>query len=544
MDKNKKIKRVLGMNTGHNGGCALCVDGKIVVAITEERLTRKKNTAGYMNALMYCLETANLTINDIDLVVFSSYLERLPENYDGRLSLLGFPKEKCVTVDHHLSHACSTFFTSPFEKASIFVYDGNGNDTDTESFYFAENSKIEKIAGNPIADPLKGIISAYKAFTSYFGWTADEAGKTMGLTSYGDETLFSKYKIYEEDKNGYFYNNLDSFGSKGVEALCAKYGLKFPVKSSKNPVEDYKDMAAWLQGEFDRAVAGSVSKLCRETKCGNVCLSGGGALNSVANFKVLELPGVKNLSIFPAANDAGQCVGNALYGYYIYGKNERQNNVWKNDYLGRSYEFSCDDVINKARFSEYAVSGAPLYACEKLVNVPETVALLISKGNIVGWFQGGSELGPRSLGHRSILCDPRDGAMKDLLNLKVKGRESFRPFAASVLEEKSQEYFDLNIPSTFMLLVTKVKGDKKDQIPAVVHVDGTCRIQTVNKEDNGVFYDLVKSFNDITGVPMVLNTSFNFAGEPIVETPTDAMLCFLKTKMDYLVINDILIKKL
>ena len=210
-------------------------------------------------------------------------------------------------------------------------------------------------------------------------------------------------------------------------------------------------------------------------------------------------------------------------------------------------EYSNNDtwqrLINKRGFKDNTVSSAPDYSFEHLNNPARKAAELIAGGKIVGWFQGGSELGPRALGHRSILCDPRRKNMKDILNLKVKKRENFRPFAASVLEEKSSEYFDLDIPSPFMLLVTKVKNNKIKKIPSVVHIDGTCRIQTVNPKNNGVYYDLINNFYKITGVPLILNTSFNLAGEPIIETPTDAMKCFLKTKMDYLIINNILIKK-
>jgi carbamoyltransferase len=250
--------------------------------------------------------------------------------------------------------------------------------------------------------------------------------------------------------------------------------------------------------------------------------------------------------VFPAASDKGQCVGNALYGQYLYERQNRKDYIWKTDYTGQSYDSASIrkliDPENRA-FRENNISKAPRYEFKVMKNVVDEVAKLISEGKIVGWFQGGSELGPRALGHRSIICDPRRPEMKDILNEKVKHREGFRPFAPSILLEKSKEYFSLDVPSPFMLLAVDVNKDKKSIIPAVTHVDGTARVQTVTKEDNGIYYDLINEFYRITGVPVILNTSFNLAGEPIVETPEDAMMCFLKTQMDFLVIGDFLIWK-
>lgn len=540
------IRKVIGINTGHNGGCALCIDGKIRIAISEERLTRVKNTPGWLNALKYCLENSGLKLSDIDLVVFSSYRDRLPgKGFDGGLNSFGFPKNRCISVDHHLSHACSTFLTSPFQESVIFVYDSHGNGEDTESFYLGNGSTIKKNGGNPLPDPKKGIVRAYESFTSYFGWTSDEAGKTMGLAPYGDKSKFRKYPVYSQDKEGWFYSNLEDYYSNGVEKLCHRYSLKIPAKFLADKFTNYRNMASWIQGEFERAVVGTVSKLISLTGLSNLCLAGGGALNGVCNRKILQQSGVKNLFIFPAANDAGECIGNALYGYYIYGRNSRRKYIWHDDYLGKTY--TPKDILqrleNKRGFRDNTIKNAPDYSFRHINNITQITANLLAKGKIIGWFQGGSELGPRALGHRSILSDPRRKNMKEFLNLKVKGRESFRPFAASVLEEKSKDYFDLNIPSPFMLLVASVKKDKVNEIPAVTHIDGTSRIQTVNSWEGGIFYKLIKNFYKITGVPLVLNTSFNLSGEPIVETPTDAMRCFLRTGMDYLVINDILIKK-
>lgn len=542
---NRKIRKVLGINTGHNGGCALCIDGKIVVATSEERLVRKKDSSGWLNALFYCLDYSKINLSEIDLIVFSSYKKRLPVNYDGGLSLFGFPKKKCVNVDHHLSHACSTFFTSPFNESIIFVYDGHGNGQDTESFYFGNDNKIIKLGGNPIADAQRGITKAYEIFTAYFGWSSHEAGKTMGLASYGRYKKYEKFPIFSKTKDGWFFNNFCNAGylSERLIKFCEKNKINIPKKYSANHLKKYKNMAAWVQGEFERAVIGIVKKLYGITKVNNLCLAGGGALNGVCNYKILKTTEIGKLHIFPAANDSGQCVGNALYGYYIFGKNKRKiESIWSNDYKGKIYKNSEIEKYLKGRigFKDDVVAKARKYKFKKyrLGQIPRIAAKLISEGNIIGWFQGGSELGPRALGHRSIICDPRRKEIKKILNDKVKHREEFRPFAASVLLENVRDYFDINVSSQFMLLISKVKSEKISEIPAVVHVDGTCRLQTLTSKDNDIYYQLVKRFYKLTGVPMILNTSFNITGEPIIETPSDAVRCFLQTKMDYLVIHN------
>ena len=538
--------KIIGVNTGHDGGCALSVDGKIIIAISEERLTRKKCAHGWLNSLFYCLDNSNLTLNDIDLVVFSSYGNQLPKDFDGGLSKFGFPKEKCISVDHHLSHACTAFLTSPYKKSLIFVYDSSGNNSDTESFYIGESNKIKKIGGNPFDDPFKGIVRAYEAFTSYFGWNSDEAGKTMGLASYGNRLKFEKYPIYSQTKDGWYYNNLEDLYADGVEKLLKKYKISNYKKYSKNSME-YIDLAAWIQYEFERAVLGTINKLYETTGIDTLCISGGGALNSVCNGMILEKTKIKNLFIFPASSDKGQCIGNALYGHYIYGKQNRQDYIWKSDYTGKNYNSTSTlKSINpeSKAFRENVISGASRYKFKVMKNTTKEVAKLIADGKIIGWFQEGSELGPRALGHRSIICDPRRAEMKDILNERVKHREGFRPFAPSILLEKSKEYFNLETPSPFMLLAVNVNEDKCKIIPAVTHVDNTARVQTVTKEDNGVYFDLINEFYKITNVPVILNTSFNLAGEPIVETPKDAMKCFLKTEMDYLVIDNLLIQKI
>ncbi|MFH1759314.1 MAG: carbamoyltransferase C-terminal domain-containing protein [Patescibacteria group bacterium] len=351
--------------------------------------------------------------------------------------------------------------------------------------------------------------------------------------------------MFNRNKNGLFSNNLLNHTANGLERFCKKIRLKVPPKFGKDPTV-YKDMAAWIQGEFERVVIETIKRYQQLTGLENLCMAGGGALNTVCNTKILQETGIKKIHIFPTAGDPGQSIGNAFYGYYIYGDHQGNKfNIWKRDYRKNTYT---SDDIQKALFSIQKVTNLVIpkstnFVFKKVDNIIKVTAKLIAEGKIVGWFQGGSEIGPRALGHRSILCDPRPANMKDILNQKVKHRESFRPFAASVLRSKVKNFFDFDIDSPFMLLVVPVREDVRSKIPAVTHIDGTCRVQTVTKQDNDIYYDLINEFYRLTGIPLVLNTSFNLAGEPIVETPADAIKCFLSTQMDYLAIGDFLVSK-
>lgn len=537
-------KKILGINNGHDGGCTLIYDGKVVATMAEERLNRVKYSYGWTNSLRYCLENSNTKLSDIDLVVFSDYSDRLKKGYDGGLGLLGLQKKKCINVDHHLSHACSVYFTSPFDKTLVLVFDAKGNNQDTESVFVAEGNKVNKIGGNPLKNHEKGIVGAYQAFTSYFGWHQNSAGKTMGLSSYGDADKYKKHLIYAKSDNGMFYNKLDNHTADGVEKFCKRNNISIPDKFLTDATI-YKHMATWIQSEFERVVISTVKKYQKETGVKNLCIAGGGALNTVCNSKILSETKIENIYVFPAAGDSGQSIGNALYGYFIHSSGNSKKIEWSNDYRIQTHKAKGIEPTIK-RFSEITNLVVPKSAnikYKKLLNVAKQTAKLIEKGHVVGWFQGGSEIGPRALGHRSILCDARKKEMKDILNKKVKHREPFRPFAGSVMLEKMQEFFDWEKESPFMLFVVPVKKGRENDIPAVTHVDGTCRIQTVTKKENGLYYDLINEFDKLTGVPLIVNTSFNVAGEPIVETPSDAIKCFLGTDIDYLVIGDYLVEK-
>jgi len=539
---NSKGTIVVGVNMGHDGGAAIVVDGIVRCAISEERLNRKKYSPGYLNSFFYCLDALNLKVKNISLAVFSNYGKRLPEHYQGELKSLGIPSKKFITVDHHLSHAFGAYFLSPFDDALIFVIDGQGNENDTESYYIGEGQKIEKIGGNSQNRiPAKGIGRTYEAFTNFLGWIDQGAGKTMALASYGDDSKISipLFKLKGTEVIG----ALNYKYEKGVIKFAKQYHLDFGPPYSRSNHQKSADVAAYIQKETERILIELITKLVEKTGKRKLCYAGGVALNCSANYKLLQKGIVDDIFILPAASDRGQAIGNALYGFYkLEGYIPRQ--PLRNDYFGK--EYSEEEIFSvlqgeKGYIEKYIPTRCE-FLFEKQNSISKTVAQLLTDGKIVGWFQGGSELGPRALGHRSILCDPRKIEMKDQLNKKIKHREEFRPFAPSCLLEKAKDYFECDRPFPYMLFSLPVKQDKKSEIPAVIHVDNTSRIQTVAKEENNIFYVFIKEFYNLTGVPMVLNTSFN-SQEPIVETPENALSTFLRTGVDYLAIGDFLVEK-
>jgi len=540
--KNKNKIVVVGVNEGHDGGAAIVVDGVVKCAISEERLNRRKYSAGYVNSFFYCLNALNLKIDDISLVVFSNYHKPLPKHYQGALKPLGIPSQKFITVDHHLSHAFGAYFLSPFDDALILVIDGQGNNNDTESYYIGEGQKIEKIGGNSQKrNPAKGIGRTYEAFTNFLGWIDQEAGKTMALAAYGDSSTF-KIPLFTL-KNTEVIGELKYKYEKGVLEFAKKRSLDFGSPYTRGTTSKSANVAAYVQKELEKILVELVSELVKKTGKKKICMAGGVALNCSANTKLLQTGIVKDIFVLPAASDRGQAIGNALYGFYKLEKYLPRNSLG-NDYFGRKYSEE-EIILTLRRERGYVEKHVPTqckFQFEKQNSISKTVAKLLTEGEIVGWFQGGSELGPRALGHRSILCDPRRIELKEMLNQKIKHRENFRPFAPSCLLEKAPEYFESDRPFSYMLFALSAKPDKISQIPGVVHVDGNSRIQTVTKEDNDIFYQLIKEFYKLTKIPMVLNTSFN-SQEPIVETPENALSTFLKTGMDYLAIGNYLVWK-
>lgn len=535
-----KRQVIVGLNTGHDGGAAIIVDGKILCAISEERLNRRRYSHGYLQSFFYCLRAANLEIKDVDLIVFSSYGKNLPKGYQGDLKGLGIKENKFISVDHHLSHALCSYFLSPFREALVIVVDGEGNNNATESYYVGEGDNLQWIGGNDkkrIA--AKGIGRTYEAFTNFLGWTDQDAGKTMGLSSYADAPL---------TKEPLFIIRGDQVGSRltekydiGAIKFIKDKRLPFGEPYSKGTTKKGIMAAAYVQRETEIIMLELVKRLVKKTGKRRLCLSGGVGLNSSLNAKLIKEGVVDDIFIFPAASDRGQPIGNALFGYRFL-NGSLSGFSMSNDYFGRVY---AEDEITAALNRNHEAHVRKVIPTKKLYfekqkNIAKVVAGLIKDGKIIGWFQGGSELGPRALGHRSIICDPRKASMKNVLNSRIKHRENFRPFAPSCLAEYSADFFDWVLPSEYMLFVVPIKD--KYSIPAVRHVDGTGRLQTVTKESNGIWYDLIKEFYNLTKTPIILNTSFN-DNEPIVETPGDAVTTFLSTDLDFLAIGDYLVYK-
>lgn len=539
--KHKQKNIVVGINIGHDGGTAIIIDGKIKCAVSEEKLNRQKYSPGYLNSFFYCLHALNIKIDDVSLFVFSSYGDKLPYGYQGLLKYLNISFEKFISVDHHLSHAFGTYFLSPFNDALVVVMDGQGNDNNTESYYIAEGQKLEKIGENSLnRNPAKGIGRTYEAFTNFLGWTDKEAGKIMGLSAYGNASNI-KIPLFEL-KNTEVIGALDYKYEKGVVDFLKRNNLDLGPIYSKGLNPKSYIAANYIQKETERIIIELIQKLVKTTGKRNLCLAGGVALNCNVNYRILKEKIVDDIFILPASSDKGQAIGNALFGFYINGYIPK--NPLKNDYFGRNYIE--EDIINvlKKKNNTFVKKCIPSkeIVFDKQISITKTVASLLAQNKIIGWFQGGSELGPRALGHRSIFCNPKDKEIKNILNTKIKHREEFRPFAPSCLLEKMNEYFDFDRPSPFMLFSVPVNQNKINEIPAVVHIDNSARLQTVNKNDNDLFYDLISDFYKITGMPILLNTSFNDR-EPVVETPADAIYTFLSTDIDFLAIGDYLVYK-
>lgn len=564
----------LGINNMHDASAAIVVDGRVVAAAEEERFTRRKHHIGFpANAITYCLCEAGITIKDVDAVAVSWRPWALGTRIFNALNSVSFSKSafkakahrgfgqmgnewyqlftmrrllerhfgkgkfKLHYVDHHLSHAASAYYVSPYERAAILTVDGAG-ESNTSVFWIGEGNTIKQLKSIKLPHSLGQF---YAAITGFLGFKAQsDEYKVMGMASYGEPAFADllRKKVFHIFQDGTFKLNTGF-----IDYHLARDGifLEETIRTlGKNRLPDeeitrrHMDIAKSAQAVLEEVLFHMVNHLYTETKVDNLCLAGGVALNCVANGKLFDNTPFRQIFIQPAAGDAGTSIGAALYVYHRYTRKPRYYQM-KDAYLGPSY--SNQICVN-------ALKGFGLSCCDDLTNekLCSKIAAALSNGKLVCWFQGRMEWGPRALGNRSLLADPRRAEMKDMINCKVKQRESFRPFAPSVLEEKSFSYFGNPIPSPFMLFAFKVNPDKLKEIPAVTHVDGTARPQTVSKDTNPQYWNLIKEFEKLTGVPVLLNTSFNVQ-EPIVCTPEDAIKCFLKTKVDYLVLNNLLIKQ-
>lgn len=559
----KKDIVILGINVGenadhdiaHDGGACLMIGNKIVGAIAEERISRKKYCGGYSNAVKHLLKQANISIEDVDIVAVSSYgCEARLEN----IGELGFP-EKCrieLVPSHHLSHACSAFYPSKYEKALILVADNEGNilgprvygemwknSMERLSMYMGDGTNIELLERDMDQEDIISLGELYANFTRFVGFKSYlNAGKTMALASFGNPNTYNDVKLIDllEDgklicpmRNDYWNS------SKEIRRYFSLYGYNLPEQrdpSKESETGIWQDLAATVQYQLEEALLHKVRYWVNKTGCKSLCLAGGVALNCVANRRLLDETPIERIYIQPNCGDQGQSLGNVLYVWHsILNKVEQVEIPGAGVYLGGEYsQEECLNVIKEFNGKiKYHISTDTI----------DEVAQYLEKGKIVGWFQGRSEWGPRALGNRSILADPRMAQMRDYINSAVKHREGFRPFAPVVPIEDASEYFDVSAPCPTMTIVAYTKKLANDMIPAVVHVDGTARLQTVAENDNKKLYALLKRFAEYSGVPVLLNTSFNDNNEPIVETPFDAIRTFLRTKMDIVVIGDIVIEK-
>ncbi len=592
--------RILGISAFYHDSAAALVDETgIVAAAQEERFTRKKHDSVFPdNAIAYCLEEAGITLDDVDHVTFYDKpflkFERLLETYVAfaprgfqsfRMAIPVWLKEKLFLKDllrkelkayneefdwakkllfaeHHQSHAASAFFPSPFDDAVVLTMDGVGEWT-TTSVSMGEGNKLEIVRELHFPHSL-GLL--YSAFTYYTGFKVNSGEyKVMGLAPYGEPAFKDLIldNLMDVKPDGTFRLDQSYFDyCTGLTMTNQKFADLFggPARDADELLtQRHMDLAASIQAVTEEVVLRMTRALAKETGSKNLCLAGGVALNCVANGKVLKDGAFDNIWTQPAAGDAGGALGAALATYYGLMGQPRQveagGDAMKGSYLGPV--FKQDDIEERL-----AKAGAKFQVIDE-ADLIETTARLLADQKAVGWMQGRMEFGPRALGGRSILGDPRSPTMQKTLNLKVKYRESFRPFAPSVLREDVADWFDIDVDSPYMLLVADVKRERqramsadeqalfgieklnvqRSEIPAVTHVDYSARVQTVHAETNPRYHALLRAFKAITGCPVLVNTSFNVRGEPIVNTPEDAFRCFMGTELDALIVGNCVLLK-
>jgi len=575
----------------HDSAACLIKNGEIIAAAQEERFTRIKQDHNFpKNAVDFCLEEAGIEVKDLEIVAFyekpflkferiletylqfaplgiSSFLKAMPLWIKKKLWIKDLIKQnleydgKIIFPEHHESHAASAFYPSPFQDAAFITMDGVG-EWATNSFGIGEGNQLKILADIKFPHSL-GLL--YSAFTYYTGFKVNSGEyKVMGLAPYGEpkfKDLIYQYLLDVKD-DGSFRMNMKYFNyCAGLTMTNKKFNKLFggpPRKPESKITQREMDLARSVQEVVEEVFLKMAAHVQKETGMKNLCLAGGVALNCVANGKLLRENIFENIWIQPAAGDAGGAAGAALFAWYQYlGKTRTafSEDSMKGAYLGPGFT---DEEVEK-----YLKDNNLEY--EKLDNseLPKKIASLVADENVIGWFNGKMEFGPRALGGRSIIGDARSQEMQKTMNLKIKYRESFRPFAPSCLEEEVSNYFEIDEPSPYMLLVADVKKERqkkmsdeqknyfgldklnisRSDIPAITHVDYSARIQTVNSRSNPKYYHMIKEFQKLTEYPVIVNTSFNVRGEPIVCTPHDAYLCFMRTEMDYLVLENFLLDK-
>ena len=577
----------------HDSSATLIKNGSLIAAVEEERFTRIKHDKNFpFNAVNFCLQQENITIEDISYIgyyeipllkfnrIISSYISNFPRGFKSLFKSL--PKwvftnlwikniiknnlkfnGKIILTNHHNSHLASAFYPSPYKESAIISMDGVGEWT-TVGLAVGSNNNIKVLKTINFPHSI-GLL--YSAFTYYCGFKVNSGEyKLMGLAPYGKPIYFDKIlnNMVDLKADGSFKIVMKYFDYSLNTNMINKNFIDFFNKANRNPESEitqfYMDIAASIQKVIEEIIIRIARNIKNETNLKNLCLSGGVALNCVANFKILKENIFENIWIQPASGDSGGSLGVAFYIWHQYLKNEKEQtktfDFQKGSLLGSQYDN--DNILKflKSKKIEYEKFDT------KSLN--KKIAILLKEKKIIGRFSGRMEYGPRALGNRSILANPLDKNVQEKLNLKIKLRENFRPFAPAVMADKFHEYFDFESNndlsvSPYMLFVSKVKGFEKSDIkfndwrdmlkniksplPGVTHVDGTARVQTVHPEINENFYNLISEFNYLTNCPVVINTSFNVRGEPIVESPSQAYSCFMSTDMDYLILENFLISK-
>ena len=581
----------------HDAAAALLHDGQLVAAAEEERFTRKKHDYDFpKNAIQYCLETAGITGKDLDYVVFfekpfrkldrilATVLQTYPRSWKVfRESMItwvldklwvastlqaeiGVPKERVLFSEHHLSHAASAFLCSPFEESAILTVDGVGEWV-TGTYGVGRGSEIKIMKQMEFPHSL-GLL--YSAFTAFLGFEVNEGEyKVMGMAPYGQPRYVDQvWKVIHQNADGSFWLDMSYFSFQHStektynDKFAALFGeprptkMQFFTESTGFPRyfgeppsnyhelcklnQHYADIAASIQKVTEEVLLGMARNLHKVTGMKNLCIAGGVGLNSVANTRILKETPFERLYVQPAAGDGGGALGAALWAY--------------NTLLGKPRTFRMDHAYWGKSFSEGEIAyflksnNIPYCQAKNEDELLDRTVERLTNAKVIGWYQGRFEWGPRALGNRSIIADPRNGDMKEIVNAKIKFREPYRPFAPSVLAEYAERYFDLpnmmdHYPARYMLYVVPVKEAAQPTLPAITHVDGTGRLQTVFKDQSPRYYSLIERFGQATGVPVVLNTSFNLRGEPVVTSPANAFSTYSKSEMDSLVMGSFIVDK-
>ena len=575
---------ILGINAYHgNASAAIVCEGRLVAAVEEERFNRVKYAAGFpVQAIRYCLKEAGLELKDIDhvavprnpyarlatklfyamrmpsfarerakvMVKFTGIAEALAKAFDTDPARLG---AKFHRVEHHQAHLASAFFVSPFERAALLSADGLGDFAST--MWGSGNGSRMKIDGAIAFPHSLGLF--YSAVTQYLGFLkfGDEY-KVMGLAAYGEAEQLEAFRDIVRANGDGFRLGLDYFthhrtapemswaegdktptlGKMFSEAMERRLG---PKRNPEDPLEQrHRNLASSLQLRLEEIYLGMLKKLAQRTGLRAVCLAGGVAFNCVANGKIFDQTGFEQVYVHPAAGDAGLAVGAA---YYVWHQKLGKPRAFVMDHAYWGPGYTREEIRRAIDANGLGQNGCQIEELGEHTLMQRTAAT-VADGKILGWFQGRAEWGPRALGNRSIVADPRRPEMKEVLNQRIKHREIFRPFAPSILAESTGEWFEKSYPSPFMTLAYSVRPEKRETIPAPTHVDGTGRLQTVTRDANPRYWNLIKAFEQLTGVPVVLNTSFN-DNEPIVCRPEEALDCFQRTQMDALVLGDFLITR-